>query len=863
MKKRDSFSAVFSLAVLAAVLLGSIVFALCVHSLLPQTDGGDPVSQLNDLSHAEDGVPMLLRGSDITDEFFSADFFPSKHGAVGNDANDDSEALSDALTKAGAVGGTVYLPGGVYRIESPMTVPEGATLRGDFSAPEPKFAASGRTVLLVADNEQTRSAPLISVENGGSLIGITVIYENQSPEKIVAYPETVRCNGSVHLQRLALLNPYCGIRLLGDGDTRLSEIWMSPFRQGILSEGNSGTDRLNDIWISPTFLLNNLPEQFSKDGTYARLQTYLHENLHALTFRSGREVFANNLSVEEALCSLTVKIEPSLNGAVSIANFVASATHVPLEIQSLPKSGGLFSACLFRPENNTGAESVRICAEVEAPAVFSECIFAGMPKTAVRAENGAFLSFYHCNFGTWWDSCFHMEANTFLAVAPLFQTTAEKATLNKNAFGLLYNGPAIEESSKTLFSITAENAVATTSKIPQILEPVHELYKNTKIFNAADYGLSSDAEDNSEAMKALLSEAQKSGGIVFLPTGNYRFKSSFIVPEKVRIIGSGATGTRKTLLDFTSTAGGAGAVIVLKESASLENLSVQRQGSSSTQTKEIAVEIQGTDVRLENVTIRAPHGISATQDSSGTLQNVTLQITETGLSLEGATVSAHRLHIEETGEKNRAVGISAAGSTLTLSDLSVKGLAQGICAQTGACITGLGISVRNTTVALSVSADGTVSLAGISVRDGDLNGSATLVLAEETATATVCLQGILYGGAQTKGHVLKAAGGDLSLQGGIFTANAETSLVCTKTASILVTGCIWNNETPLHGEISKATATIVGNLLRSDKVFEGIEHTYLNLNIDAEASVRTDGNMRNYEYKESSGNGEESGSEDK
>ncbi len=54
------------------------------------------------------------------------------YGALGDGADDDRPAGQKAIDAVGQ-GGTVYLPPGRYRIEAPLRLSPGATLRGDWN----------------------------------------------------------------------------------------------------------------------------------------------------------------------------------------------------------------------------------------------------------------------------------------------------------------------------------------------------------------------------------------------------------------------------------------------------------------------------------------------------------------------------------------------------------------------------------------------------------------------------------------------------------------------------------------------------------------------------------------------------------
>ncbi|MDZ7778305.1 MAG: glycosyl hydrolase family 28-related protein [Bacteroidales bacterium] len=51
-------------------------------------------------------------------------------GGTGDGVTDDAAAIQSAIDAIGAQGGVVYLPGGEFLIQSPLTLPSRAVLRG-------------------------------------------------------------------------------------------------------------------------------------------------------------------------------------------------------------------------------------------------------------------------------------------------------------------------------------------------------------------------------------------------------------------------------------------------------------------------------------------------------------------------------------------------------------------------------------------------------------------------------------------------------------------------------------------------------------------------------------------------------------
>lgn len=99
---------------------------------------------------------------------------------------DSSVAVQEALDKAAKTGGVVYLPGGIYRFEHPVTVPAGVELRGASSVPaRDQSGDSGGTMILAYcgyEDEYPMPKALISLNGDhAGISGIRINFVRNSP----------------------------------------------------------------------------------------------------------------------------------------------------------------------------------------------------------------------------------------------------------------------------------------------------------------------------------------------------------------------------------------------------------------------------------------------------------------------------------------------------------------------------------------------------------------------------------------------------------------------------------------------------------------------------------------------------------
>ena len=98
---------------------------------------------------------------------------------------DAAPAVREALAAAAQTGGVVYLPGGIYRFNSPVTVPAGVELRGSSSVgTRDQSGESNGTLILSFYGYGASDAPLVTLAGDGAGVnGLRFDYPQSAPEK--------------------------------------------------------------------------------------------------------------------------------------------------------------------------------------------------------------------------------------------------------------------------------------------------------------------------------------------------------------------------------------------------------------------------------------------------------------------------------------------------------------------------------------------------------------------------------------------------------------------------------------------------------------------------------------------------------
>lgn len=829
MKKQFSPQSRIALMGAASLTALCMLFALIIALVAAQPDPQTNTSTLrNPLDHAQDGVSILLRADQSGDEYFAANHFPTLLGAKGDGVANDTKFLKTSLEHAKEAGGTVYLPQGIYRITEPLTIPAGVTLRGDFSAPNSNLSDGGKTILLVADGKAMQESPFLTLENEASLVGITVYYESQSPEKIIEYPATVYCGGTNTLRQVTLLNSYHGVCVTGGGAVTLSSLWISPLDYGILVTDNNRFVTVEDCHISPTYWLNYAPSVFSDGKAYPVLTAYLQEKMHGIILEKVTDVTLNRVSVEDASVGILYNV-PKEQDSILLAKEVSiSSAKRPLYLQSLPKAGLCVADSTLRPHSEAGADTVEIASQVASPVVFSNCTFAGLPKTVVKADNHSFVSFYHCNFGTWWNVCFEMKDDTFLAVSPTFKSTNEKAILGQNAFGILYNAPAIAESSQLLFAVPEGDAKITQNLSVPSLKTTKRTLTENGVINAKDFGVSPQSEDNSAALKQAFDEAVKTHSAVFLPEGVYKFKSIINVPESVRLIGVGSSGNYSTVLSFELQKNTDFSLIELQPSASVEDLEIRQGFIPSDSVNTYAISSLYANVRIHRVSITASRGIWLTGGENAVVENVTVNGTQTGILLKNTKgVTLHNVTVNDSARSFGTVGIRLENASATLSGYHGNYLQKALELAGDTTLSATLVNLRGVTTGIEAAHTGNLSMTAVGFSESGVGGNTLFFNGTQAMTGSATLQGVIATGSSLLGSLAQTQKGAMELRAGIITAPFQTTLSASENAEISVFGCIWDNTPTYHAVAQGGTITLAANLIKSDKTFEGIEGNYL------------------------------------
>ena len=178
------------------------------------------------------------------------------YGALADGSTDNTLAVQSALDAAGLNGGgTVYIPAGVYKIGSHLTVPGGVELRGIWDVPH-HTASRGSILLAFEGKNNAEGTPFISLESGSGVRGFTVWYPEQSIEDFFAYPWSIQTLGeNCWVKDVTLANTYQGVDLASYPSSGhvVSYLGASPLKTGLTVDKCTGDGWIENVQFNPHY----------------------------------------------------------------------------------------------------------------------------------------------------------------------------------------------------------------------------------------------------------------------------------------------------------------------------------------------------------------------------------------------------------------------------------------------------------------------------------------------------------------------------------------------------------------------------------------------------------------------------------
>ncbi|GHT62158.1 hypothetical protein FACS189451_05830 [Bacteroidia bacterium] len=462
-------------------------------------------------------------------------------------------------------GGVLYVPEGKYLFLRSLYIPKGVTIRGDWEKPVKGQPVKG-TIFMAANPAakghdcQTLIAyeaqSLIIMQPSSAVRDINIWYPDQDPNNIVPFPPAILFGQSSYwgndyclASNITLVNAYDGVifsRQNGGGAPNCYGIYGTPLKRGIEIDNIAEVGRIDNVDFSADYWAGSgLPGSPAIEGPHKQ---YIRDNGTAVVMRRNDWSFIGKVKAEGYNIGYRMDLSYNKDGN---GNYTAPNGH---------NWGMEFIDCKY------GVYAVAVAG---AGMMFYDYQFTNCDYGFYLERNpGGVIQIQGCTFDTKTASVYApTTSNTKLLISqntfnkgPVdvrgglvsivncdFNNDPNQIILGANARAIVTGNRFQKEvkiSNKSIYQCFIDHTPIEMTELPKFP------YKNQYDFvqkpgGSAFYvgdetnGVSAAADDNSDALQALLDQAKTAGGgVVFLPPGHYNFRKPITIPTGVELKGS-------------------------------------------------------------------------------------------------------------------------------------------------------------------------------------------------------------------------------------------------------------------------------------------------------------------------------------
>ncbi len=143
-----------------------------------------------------------------------AEAHAAQFGYTAGDANFDwapvFKTLMDGLDHVG--GGALFIPAGEYSFYSPVTLPRGVQVYGEWCSPETDHTVRGTILKVYCGKNDAGGSAFINMSTHTQISNLSIWYPEQDAQNIKTYPATVFTNDYTFVKNVTLVNSYFGIQ---------------------------------------------------------------------------------------------------------------------------------------------------------------------------------------------------------------------------------------------------------------------------------------------------------------------------------------------------------------------------------------------------------------------------------------------------------------------------------------------------------------------------------------------------------------------------------------------------------------------------------------------------------------------------
>jgi len=478
-------------------------------------------------------------------------------GAKADGRTDDSAAFAAALAAAVKTGGgIVYAPAGRYLFEHNIDIPNGITLRGDWTSPQEGGLGKGTILEVVVGRGEADGAPFMDMGVSSGLRDVTFYYPGQNASAITAYPYTVRTQFSAFLRHITFVNSYRAISHgygNGSGGNLIAEhIYGTPLDVGLFVNVGFDYSSIASIRFSPAYWpAFDASIGKSNPSLASTVARWTYDHASGIVTGYADTIHWCGIDVDgyrRGMCCGPAQTGVWMGGRLDKSTF--DRTDIYGQFYDMRLTG-----C---------AEALRLDSIQGTGAIFSNCRFDG--DLAVGISTNSALVFDQCRF--------HGKAASIKCVAPypLVNVLSSKffgdGPVNFQAGVVALTNNRFDATLPRNLIIGKEcKATVRTQPLDMPLWPAApggttplRSPRSRRVIDASAAPYNAPADGHTDAAPVLqkaLDDLRANGGTVFLHAGEYLLGEPIVVPPRVEIRGVGDVMSRPVGKGIINSAPGA------------------------------------------------------------------------------------------------------------------------------------------------------------------------------------------------------------------------------------------------------------------------------------------------------------------
>ena len=425
------------------------------------------------------------------------------YGAIGNGSSDDTEAFQNAIAAAAAKGGgTVFVPAGYYCLSSTLSLPSNVALVGEL---EPGTANGTVLCIYYGKGETDPDKAAIVLNHQSSVQNIAFWYPEQTlvNGNFIPYPPAITQRGSegVTVRNVTFVNAYFGLNYgtLGANQSSNSlqytrDIYGTCLYMGYHNDPSYDIGKLENFHFSPSYWLDS---KLPGTPNEALLRTWMIRNSTGILLQRIDWTYIADIYVDGYCRGIHASRSSTGTPNGHMYNINLLDCYYPYYAEEL--SWVIASKCHFRAVGNDGAIALYIGERCSGDLVFVDSVFESAGANAILSYGTSQISLTACQIASQGTAFVNTRENVKYSMV---NTTVEGG--DDRTYEIITDDKVLQlpnvDYGKTVVIKPASDAFINLTEAP------YSAQKNTDI---------------TQVLQQAIDDLKQTGGIVYLPAGNY------------------------------------------------------------------------------------------------------------------------------------------------------------------------------------------------------------------------------------------------------------------------------------------------------------------------------------------------------